>query len=692
MPRLRAGLRGKIRPLKHVKMPNRLAKETSPYLLQHANNLVDWYPWSDEALSRAQAEDKPILLSIGYSACHWCHVMAHESFENTEIARLMNQHFINIKVDREERPDLDSIYMQAVQAITGSGGWPLTVFLTPDRQPFFGGTYFPPQDRHGLPSFPRVLQTVIEAYKNRRNDVKKASKQIMAVLTSPATTAKASKALSADSLKQAHLALERDFDRENGGFGGAPKFPQPLVLEFLLRYSRKGETKNALNMVKTTLEKMARGGIYDQIGGGFHRYATDNRWLVPHFEKMLYDNALLSQVYLHAYLVTSQELFRSVAGATLDYVLREMASPKGGFYSTQDADSEGIEGKYYLWTAEEITELLNKEDGQTVMDYFGASGEGNFEGRNILHVTEQPEPQALGAIGRAKKSLFQKREQRVKPGRDEKILASWNGLMLSSLAEAACALSRRNYLEAAVASASFLLNPMTTEGYLKHSYKDGQSRIDGYLDDYAAVIGGLMSLHQATLGGRWLQEAIRLTDIMLERFWDEATGTLYDASEEQPDLIIRPKSTTDGATPSGASMAVTVLLKLSRLTDNARYEKVALKALQSVRELLPLYPLSFSNWLCALDFYLSEPREIALVGPSDSPATLEILYALSKLWLPNAVIAARDPTDPTPITGLKLLENREMIDNKPTVYVCQRHSCQQPVTDVAALEKQLREV
>jgi uncharacterized protein YyaL (SSP411 family) len=676
--------------LKSGRMPNRLAKETSPYLLQHADNPVDWYPWGDEALKRAQAEDKPILLSIGYSACHWCHVMAHESFENAETSRLMNQHFINIKVDREERPDLDSIYMQAVQAIAGSGGWPLTVFLTPDRQPFFGGTYFPPQDRHGLPAFPRVLQTVIEAYKNRRSDVKKASQQIITVLTSPATTAKAAEALSADSLQQAYLALERDFDRENGGFGGAPKFPQPLALEFLLGYSRKGETKNALNLVTTTLEKMARGGIYDQLGGGFHRYATDNRWLVPHFEKMLYDNALLSQVYLHAYLVAGQELFRSVAEATLDYALREMTSHEGGFYSTQDADSEGIEGKYYLWTVEEIVDVLGKKNGQAVMDYYGASHEGNFEGQNILHVTKPPEPQALGAISRAKNSLFQKREQRVKPSRDEKILASWNGLMLASLAEAACAFGRRDYLEAAVASGFFLLDTMTTEGYLKHSYKDGQSRIDGYLDDYAAVIGGLMKLHQANLGGRWLQEAIKLADIMLEQFWDEATGTLYDTSEGQPDLIIRPKSTTDGATPSGASMAAIVLLKLGRLTDNARYEKVALKALQSVRELLLLYPLSFSNWLCALDFYLSEPREIVIVGPSDSPATLELLHTLCKMWLPNTVIAARDPTDPTPITGLKLLENREMIDNKPTVYVCQHHSCQQPVNNVAALEKQLR--
>jgi uncharacterized protein YyaL (SSP411 family) len=670
-------------------MPNRLAKETSPYLRQHAANQVDWYPWGEEALGRARAEDKPILLSIGYSACHWCHVMAHESFENDETARLMNRNFINIKVDREERPDLDSIYMQAVQAITGSGGWPLTVFLTPERKPFFGGTYFPPEDSHGLPSFPRVLQAVSDAYQNRRGEVEKAIKQIMTVLNSSTTIAETGEALSADILKQAYLALERDFDSENGGFGGAPKFPQPLALEFLLRYSRQGDGKDVLKMATRTLEKMARGGIYDQLGGGFHRYATDSRWLVPHFEKMLYDNALLSRVYLHAYLVTGQELSRSVAEATLDYVLREMTSPEGGFYSTQDADSEGVEGKYYLWTAEEITDVLGKKDAQAVMDCFGVSAGGNFEGRNILHVVKEPDK--VDAISRAKMSLLKKREQRAKPGRDDKILASWNGLMLSSLAEASCALRRRGYLAAALASGSFLLDSMTVEGQLRHSYKDGQSRIDGYLEDYAAVIDGLISLHRASLGGRWLKQAIRLADTMLERFWDETSGTLYDTGEGQQDLIIRPRSNTDGATPCGASMAAMVLLKLSRLTDNARYEKIALGVLKSVRELMPLHPLGFGNWLCTLDFYLSAPREVAIIGAADSPATSELLHTLCKIWLPDTVVAALDPTDPTPVTGLKLLENRGMVNDKPTVYVCQRYSCLKPVTEGAELEKQLKE-
>jgi uncharacterized protein YyaL (SSP411 family) len=672
-------------------MSNRLAGETSPYLLQHADNPVDWYPWGEEALSRARTEDKPILLSIGYSACHWCHVMAHESFENAKITDFMNKNFVNIKVDREERPDLDNIYMQAVQAITGSGGWPLTVFLTPSREPFFGGTYFPPEDRHGLPGFPRVLHTVAETYKNRRGDIEEAVRQIMAILTSQSVAADSKEPLDKGILKQAYLALEKGSDWENGGFGGAPKFPQPLTLDFLLRYSHQNKNTNALKMVEVTLEKMAKGGIYDQLGGGFHRYATDNRWLVPHFEKMLYDNALLSRVYLHAYLATGNELFRSVAEETLDYVLRELTDPKGGFYSAQDADSEGIEGKYYIWMPEEIIEVVGENNGQVVMDYFGVAREGNFEGQNILHVAKQLKPQESSIIDQAKTSLLNRRGKRVKPGCDTKILASWNGLMLASLAEAACILMRRDYLAATVANGSFLLNSMVVNGRLKHTYKDGNSKIDGYLDDYAMVIHGLMSLHQATLSGEWLRQAIRLANIMLEQFWDEGTGILYDTGEEHRDLIIRPQSNFDGAMPSGVSAATMVLLKLGRLTNSTHLEQIAVKTLQTVRESLPRYPLGFSNWLCALDFYLSEPREVAIIGPSSSPATLELLHKLCNTWSPNTVIAAYDPTDPAPLVELTLFENRGMINNQPAVYVCRRHSCQLPVTDPVALEKQLRE-
>jgi uncharacterized protein YyaL (SSP411 family) len=670
-------------------MPNRLAEETSPYLLQHANNPVDWYPWVDEALSRAKAEDKPILLSIGYSACHWCHVMAHESFENNEIAGFMNNNFVNIKVDREERPDLDSIYMQAVQAISGSGGWPLTVFLTPDGKPFFGGTYFPPEDRHGMPGFNRVLKTVADAYENRRGEIEKAAGQVITVLTSE-TRGGESEPLTLDILKQAYLTLQKDFDRESGGFGLAPKFPQPMALEFLLRYFHRTQDKAVLEMVDFALEKMARGGIYDQIGGGFHRYATDRGWLVPHFEKMLYDNALLSRVYLHAYVVTEKKLFRSIAEETLDYVLREISDSHGGFYSTQDADSGGVEGKYYLWTPQEIIDITGKDNSHIVADYFGVTADGNFEGQNILHVAKEIGTEVSTIIDQARVSLLKRREQRVKPGRDEKILASWNGLVLASLAEAACTLDRRDYLAAAVANGSFLLDSMIKNGFLQHAYKDGKAKLDGYLDDYAMVIEGLLTLHQATLHGEWLHQAIKLAKIMVEQFWDEATGVFYDTGGRHEDLFIHPRSIFDGAIPSGTSMATMVLLKLGWLIDKHRFKQIAAQALTSVRELMSQHPLGFGNWLCALDFYLSEPRQIAIVGSMDNPATPELLHTLCTTWLPNKVVAAYDPGDPTAVSELKLFENRGMINNQSTVYVCHRHSCQKPVTDPDSLAEQLR--
>jgi uncharacterized protein YyaL (SSP411 family) len=670
-------------------MPNRLARETSPYLLQHANNPVDWYPWGDEALNRSRTEDKPILLSIGYSACHWCHIMAHESFDNTNIANFMNENFINIKVDREERPDLDSIYMQAVQAITGSGGWPLTVFLTPDGKPFFGGTYFPPEDRRGMPGFNRVLKTVADAYKNRRGEIEEAAGQIVAALTAK-TRGGGKETLVVDILEQAYLTLQKDFDNENGGFGSAPKFPQPMALEFLLRYFHRAQDKTVVEMVNFTLEKMAKGGIYDQIGGGFHRYATDSIWLVPHFEKMLYDNALLSRIYLQAYVVTGKQLFRSVVEQTIDYVLREMASPRGAFYSTQDADSEGIEGKYYLWTPQEIEEVVGKQDGRIVTDYFDVTANGNFEGQNILHVVKELEPEASRIIDQAKVSLLRRREQRVKPGRDEKILASWNGLMLASLAEAACVLEHRAYLAAAVANGSFLLDSMIKSGFLQHTYNDGRAKLDGYLDDYAMVIEGLLTLHQATLRGEWLRQATKLAKIMVEQFWDEATGVFYDTGEKHENLFIRPQSTFDNALPSGASEATMVLLKLGWLTDNHGFEQIGALSLRSVRELMSQHPLGFSNWLCTLDFYLSEPRQIAIIGSIDDPATSELLHTLCSIWLPNKVVAAYDPDEPTAVLDLRLFENRRMINNQPTVYVCHHYSCQKPVNDPVSLAAQLR--
>ena len=505
-------------------MPNHLDQETSPYLLQHAHNPVDWYPWSEVAFKKARQEDKPVLLSIGYSACHWCHVMAHESFENESIANQMNENFINIKVDREERPDVDHIYMQAVQAMTGSGGWPLTVFLTPEGKPFYGGTYFPPEDRHGLPGFPKVLTALADAYRYRRSEIEQTTTQIKDYLSRAPETPPGNLPLTENSLKQAFSSLTQYFDRQNGGFGGAPKFPQPLTLEFLLRYYNRYREKSALEMVALSLDKMAGGGIYDQIGGGFHRYATDSQWLVPHFEKMLYDNALLSRLYLNAYLVTGYKQWATVVEDTLDYILREMHSPEGGFYSAQDADSEGEEGKYYLWTLPEIKGVLGEDLASEAAQYFGVSAEGNFESRNILYrVRDQNDSDTIAEL---KRLLLDRRNQRVKPGRDEKVLASWNGMMLSSLAQAACVLQRQEYLSAAKISGSFIINSLMSNGQLLHTFKGGQAKISGFLDDYALVAGGMVALHQATLEGKWLKIAIDLTETMVERFYNAGTGLI----------------------------------------------------------------------------------------------------------------------------------------------------------------------
>ena len=671
-------------------MPNRLAQETSPYLLQHANNPVDWYPWGEAALIKARTEDKPILLSIGYSACHWCHVMAHESFQNADIARMMNDNFVNIKVDREERPDLDAVYMEAVQAITGQGGWPLTVFLTPDGKPFYGGTYFPPEDRHGMSGFPTVLRSVIEAYLHRREDVDQATRQILQEFNSRATSSASAAALSAETLNQAYSTMKTSFDWKNGGFGGAPKFPQPMALEFMLRhYVRTGDPE-AIRMVTLTLEKMAAGGMYDQLGGGFHRYATDNIWLVPHFEKMLYDNALLSRVYLHAFLVTGKEVFRRIAEETMDYWLRDMTGIMGGFYGTRDADSEGVEGKYYVWTPKELGEILGEETNRAVKEYFGVSDSDNFEGSNILHVTGAITDELPETIREARAVLLGRRGQRVAPGRDEKVIASWNGLMLSSLAEAACVLRREDYKGAAAANGAFLLSSMMAGTYLKHTWKDGKTKVEGFLDDYAQVIEGLLNLHQATFSAEWLRRAIQMAEVMVDEFWDETTGTWYDSSKRHPDLFIRPSGTYDGAVPSGASAATLVLLKIERLTGNNNMERIAVRALQGVAESAIRHPLGFCNWLCALDFYETPPQEIVVAsrGQND-PATEALMRVLYSKWLPNKVTVSFDPSDPAAITGLPLLEGKTMIDGRPTVYLCEHYTCGTPVTTPDALRAQM---
>jgi uncharacterized protein YyaL (SSP411 family) len=670
---------------------NRLINETSPYLLQHAHNPVDWYPWGDEALERARKEDKPILLSIGYSACHWCHVMERECFESAEIARLMNQNFINIKVDREEHPDLDAIYMEAVQAITGRSGWPLTVFLTPQGKPFYGGTYFPPEERQGLPSFPRVLQTVAQAYQNRRGEIEAAAEQVVAHLNRALEVQQGVELLTTSTLSTAYIALKAIFDAENGGFGSAPKFPQPMILEFLLRYHHRSGDNNALLIVEHTLERMASGGIYDQIGGGFHRYSVDARWLVPHFEKMLYDNALLSHLYLHAYQATGKQLYRCIAQETLDYVLREMRDKEGGFYSTQDADSEGIEGRYYTWTLGEVKEVLGEDEGELVSRHLDITNHGNFEGRNVLSQVIKTEAPAaeLGLVSEeleakiatAKARLLERRIHRVPPHRDEKILTGWNGLMLASLAEAASVLDREDYLEAAISNAAFLMQALGKGELLKHSYKDGKAKGNGYLQDYALLCQGLLSLYEATFEERWLKAVIELGDAMLGRFWDKTQGCFYDTAHGQEALVVRPRSIYDNALPSGSAAAAFVLLRLARLTGNSDYERPATTALRSVQGLMLQYPLGFGHWLCALDFYLSKPKEIAVVGRPGDPAMKSLMNVITRRYLPNKVLAGGDPDELARTISIPLLHDRGMIENRPTVYLCESYVCQAPTTD-----------
>ena len=674
---------------------NRLINETSPYLLQHAHNPVDWFPWGDEALGRARKEDKPILLSIGYSACHWCHVMERECFENEEIARLMNQSFINVKVDREERPDLDAIYMEAVQVITGRGGWPLTVFLTPQGKPFYGGTYFPPEERHGLPSFPRVLQTVAQAYISRKGEIEATAEQVVAHLNRALEVQQRVEPLTTSTLSTAYVALKAMFDAENGGFGSAPKFPQPMVLEFLLRYHHRSGDKDALLIVEHTLERMASGGIYDQIGGGFHRYSVDARWLVPHFEKMLYDNALLSHLYLHAYQATGKQLYRCIVQETLAYVLREMRDKEGGFYSTQDADSEGVEGKYYTWTLEEIKEVLGEDEGELISRHLDITEQGNFEGGNVLSQVINTEALAeeLGLtseelearIATAKARLLERRARRVPPHRDEKILTGWNGLMLASLAEAASVLDREDYLEAAISNAAFLMQALREGGLLKHSYKDGQAKGDGYLQDYALLCQGLLSLYEATFGEQWLKAAIELGHAMLDRFWDETHGCFYDTAHGQEALVVRPRSIYDNALPSGSAAAAFVLLHLARLTGDSDYERPTTAALRPVQELMTQYPLGFGHWLCALDFYLSKPKEIAVVGRLEDPAMKSLMNVITRRYLPNKVLAGGDPDELARTIIIPLLYDKGMIQNRPTVYLCESYVCHAPTTDPDAL-------
>ena len=668
-------------------MPNRLIDETSPYLLQHAHNPVDWYPWGPEALERARREDKPILLSVGYSACHWCHVMERESFENEEIAALMNANYVSIKVDREERPDIDSIYMSAVQALTGQGGWPMTVFLTPEGKPFYGGTYFPPEDRTGMIGFRRALETLAVIYADKREDIAQTTDSLMQRMEQMTPLSGGSEPLTAEIMTAAFAAIAGNFDDKHGGMGLQPKFPQPMVQELLVRqYLRTGD-RRALEMVELTLDKMALGGIYDQIGGGFHRYSTDTFWLVPHFEKMLYDNALLARLYLHAYQATGKPLYKRVVEETLDYVLREMTDGSGGFYSTQDADSEGEEGKFFVWRPEEIVAVLGKEDGERFGSYYDVTLNGNFEGHSILHV-KAPDSETESLLSSSRAKLYAAREARVKPDRDEKILSAWNGLMMAAFAEAGAVLERPDYVEAASANATFLLRELRDRDRLLRTYKDGSARLKGYLEDYSFLIEGLLALHEATLDGEWLLQAVTLGHQMVELFWDAPSGQFYDTGTDHEELVLRPRDVQDNAIPSGSSMAASTLLKLAVVTGDGDLERRAVEALRGVRELMERFPIGAGQWLCALDFYLSSPKEIAVIGEPGDEDTDALLREVFKNYLPNRVLVGRGPMDDA-IVGLPLIEGRSMLKGRATAYVCRNYTCELPVNEPEALAGQL---
>lgn len=653
-------------------MANRLADETSPYLLQHKDNPVAWEPWDERALARARDEDKPILVSIGYSSCHWCHVMEHESFEDHVVAKYMNEHFVPIKVDREERPDIDAIYMEACQAMTGHGGWPLNAFLTPDQAPFYAGTYFPPEPRHGMPSWTQLLEAIVEAWTERREQIRTDAPKIVDRLKGAALLEPSQEIINPRELVEAVRRLRQATDPRFGGFGAAPKFPQASAIEYMLR---RGDTE----LPAKTLRAMASGGIYDQVGGGFARYSVDAQWLVPHFEKMLYDNALLARTYLHAWQVTGEQLFRTVTEETLDWALREMRGPEGGFYSALDADSEGVEGKFYVWSFDELRRIA----GADAAAWFGATPSGNFEGENIL-TRGQGDP-ARRAEWRRK--LYDVREQRVWPGRDDKRLAAWNGLMISALADAGAVLERQDYLEAAVKSAGFVLDEMRdSSGRLLRSWKDGQGRLNAYLEDHAYLVEALLTLYEATFDPRWFTAAREMADTMIERFGDEENGGFFDTASDHERLVIRRKSMEDNPIPSGNSSAAFGLLRLAALTGEHDYERRAVGVFRLLHEVAARHPQAFAHLLQAMDFHFAPVKEVAIVGPNAGPLERVVRAA----FRPHVVLAGSVPlmggVTPRHAGDVPLLEGRTPVGDRAAAYVCQNFACRRPVTEPEQLE------
>ena len=644
--------------------PNRLIDETSPYLLQHAYNPVDWYPWGPEAQEKAAAENKALFISIGYAACHWCHVMERESFEDPETARLMNERFVPIKLDREERPDIDAIYMEACQAMTGQGGWPLNVFLTPDQVPFYAGTYFPPEERHGMPSWRRVLTAVAHAWDVNRDEIRAGGERIAERLSGGAALRPSDGEVDAAGLDAAVEGLRSAYDARNGGFGGAPKFPPASALELLLR---RGETE----MTRATLHAMARGGMYDQVGGGFARYSVDATWLVPHFEKMLYDNALLARAYLHGWQVIGDELLRTVCEETLDWMLREMRGPEGGFYSALDADSEGVEGKFYVWTVDELREVLG-DDADAAIAYFGATPGGNFEGANILTRGAEP-PERLEEI---RHRLYEVRARRVWPGLDDKRLTAWNALAIGALADAGAVLERADYVDAAAACADFVLRELSdSDGRLLRTYKDGEAKLNAYLEDHAFLLEALLSLYEATFEPRWFAAARGVADAMIERFADDERGGFFETSSDHERLVARRKDLEDNPIPAGNSSAAYGLLRLAALTGEHEYERRAVGVIRLLHTVAPRHPQAFAHLLQAIDFHLARVREVALVGDDVRP----LERVVRERFRPHLVLAGGERD------GVPLLEGREPVDGRPAAYVCERFACRRPVTEPAEL-------